>query len=396
MKKFALVSTALPPSQSGQSVVLFHLLKNIEPRNYCLITQKNFHLYSVKPRCSLDLPAKYYFLRPDYQVIRLFTRIAVICRFPALIRWVLMARVRQLKKIIRTEQCGTVIACTGDLLDPPAAFIASKDLGLPFVLYTFDYYSFQGTGPVLSSFVNSFESDLVQKAVHVIVPNECMYKEYKERYGVSSVVIHNPLDLSEYENMVPYRKGRNAESPGGKKILYTGAIYDAHYGAFRTLLKALSLSGRCDITVHLYTPQSLHHMRENGITGPLVVVHKAQSAASMPAIQHDADILFLPLSFDNDLREMVKTSAPAKIGEYLASKKPVLVHAPRDSFVAWYFKKYRCGLVVDDDSPEILAQAIHRLLTDENFCQEITQNAYERVKADFDVNAARKNLLGLI
>ena len=195
-----------------------------------------------------------------------------------------------------------------------------------------------------------------------------------------------------------YRTGRDAMQKvrGGKKYCIQVQFMMPIMGRSAPCSKPCPCSGRCDITVHLYTPQSLHHMRENGITGPLVVVHKAQSAASMPAIQHDADILFLPLSFDNDLREMVKTSAPAKIGEYLASKKPVLVHAPRDSFVAWYFKKYRCGLVVDDDSPEILAQAIHRLLTDENFCQEITQNAYERVKADFDVNAARKNLLGLI
>ena len=79
----------------------------------------------------------------------------------------------------------------------------------------------------------------------------------------------------------------------------------------------------------------------------------------MPGIQRNADILFLPLAFNSPYPEIIKTSSPGEIGEYLAGKKPILVHAPSDSFISWYFRKYNCGCVVDDDDSEKLAAAIN-------------------------------------
>ena len=145
MKKFALISLGLPPSQSGQSMVLYHLLKQFDPQNYCLITLKNFHQYKYLGNCSTQLKAKYFFLHPDYQIIRLMTKTASLVRSALLLEIILKLRIYQVKKILQKEQCKVVIGCTGDLFDPPAAFLAAKELGIPFILYTFDFYSRQWT-----------------------------------------------------------------------------------------------------------------------------------------------------------------------------------------------------------------------------------------------------------
>lgn len=60
----------------------------------------------------------------------------------------LKVRTYQIKKTISREGCTAIIACTGDLFDPPAALIASRELGIPFIFYAFDYYSFQGADPL--------------------------------------------------------------------------------------------------------------------------------------------------------------------------------------------------------------------------------------------------------
>ena len=396
MTRFALISTALPPSQSGQSTVLFQILRCINPDKYCLITQKNFHQYSIKPKCSTQLTAHYYYLSPDYQFVRLFIGFASLIHSITLLNVALKMRIRQIKKIVRNEQCDTIIACTGDLLDPPAAFIVSKDLGIPFILYTFDYYSFHGTDPLKSAFATSYEPELVKKAVNVIVPNDCMHREYQKRYGINAVIIHNPLDIKEYETLANNSNKQNNSISPRNSIVYTGAIYDAHYDAFRNLIAAIESSENKNLRIHLYTPQSLHRLIQHGITGPTVIVHKAQPVSEMPAIQQAAGILFLPLSFDPQLREFIKTTAPGKLGEYLASKRPILVHAPKDSFISKYFTKYRCGIVVDENNPELLAHALKRLEHDDDLCSEITKNAYERALIDFDVNTSRKKFLALI
>jgi len=394
MKKFALVSHGLPPSQSGQSTVLFHILKDLDPGKYCLITQKNVHLYSIKPRCSSQLPAKYFFLQPDYQFIRMITHAASRLQSTILLNFILKLRTTQIQKIIRNEHCDVIIACTGDIFNPPAAFSVSRDLGIPFILYTFDYYSCHWKDPFLRSFATRYEPDLVQGAAHVIVPNECMHEEYLKRYGIDAKIIHNPFDIWDYEKQAQNKSDNNNIRPNEKTIVYTGAIYDAHYSAFRNLITAIKSLENLNISIHLYTPQSQYRLAENNITGP-VVVHEAQPVTAMPAIQRNADILFLPLSFGSQFPEVIKTSAPGKLGEYLASKRPILVHAPKNSFVSWYFRKYHCGLVIDEDNPKLLAQAIRCLINDKDFCKEITENAYLRAKTDFDVNTARKKFLVL-
>ena len=145
----------------------------------------------------------------------------------------------------------------------------------------------------------------------------------------------------------------------------------------------------------MYTPQSENYLKKNAIEGP-VVYHKHLPNSRIPAIQRAADILFLPLAFNSPYPEIIKTSAPGKIGEYLASKKPVLVHAPQGSFISWYFRHNRCGCVVDEDSPDKLAEAILRLINDSELRKKLSANAYAMAMHDFDLQVEQKKIHELL
>ena len=216
--------------------------------------------------------------------------------------------------------------------------------------------------------------------------------------GSAPVVIHNPFDLEEYEKNtghLPDKPVKPLEKPGEIKIVYTGAVYDAHYSAFRNLIAAIGLTEIPGLILHIYTPQSPSQLQAQGITGP-VEIQKARPNCDMPGIQRSADILFLPLAFNSPYPDIIRTSAPGKIGEYLAAKKPVLVHAPEDSFIAWLFTKNHCGEVVSEDNPDKLAESIVRLVRDEGYREELTRNAYGLAASDFDAESAREKLLSLI
>ena len=398
MKKFALISLGLPPSQSGQSMVLYHLLKKIPPENYCLITQRNFYLYHYLEQCSIRLAARHYLLPPDYQIVRQLVKAASRLRCQPFLFLTLKIRVHQIKRILMKERAQVVIACTGDLFDPPAAFIAGNELRIPVILYAFDYYSHQWTDTTTRSFAEEFERNILNGAAQIIVPNECMAKEYAGRYGIRPVVIHNPFDLDEYEKNAqgqPDTTILHPGIPGEVKIVYTGAVYDAHYTAFHNLIAAIPKAGIPGLTLHIYTPQSPGELQAHGISGP-VKIHKPRPNSEMPGIQRAADILFLPLAFNSPYPDIIRTSAPGKIGEYLAAKKPVLVHAPENSFISWLFTKNRCGEVASEDDPEKLAESIVRLVKDDGYRQELSRNAYLLAKNNFDAGSARKKLLALI
>lgn len=393
MKKFAFISLGLPPSQSGQSMVVYHLLKAFDPAHYCLITLKNFHLYKRLGNCSDRLLAHEYFIHPDYQIVRALVALAAKLRFTGLLTLLCKIRTCQYVRILKKERCAVVIGCTGDLLDPPAAFLASRKLSVPFVLYAFDYYSCQWTDPVLRSFADEHETAILKGAAQVIVPNECLQKEYRKRYGVPATVIHNPFDSTEYRKNI--HEGSLRKDPADKKIVYTGAVYEAHYSAFRNLIAAIKLTQIPGLTLHIYTPQSDSNLETNGISGP-VVIHKHLPNSEMPDIQRGADLLFLPLAFKSEYPDIIRTSAPGKMGEYLAAGTPVLVHAPKDSFVAWFFAQNQCGLVVSDDDPLPLSRAITRLLSDDRLSQVITMHAKQLAATEFDSRYAREKFLALL
>jgi glycosyltransferase involved in cell wall biosynthesis len=384
--KFAFVSEGLPPSWSGQSVVIYRLLKDLDPEEYCLITQDYGQGREHREKKEGRLRAKYYYIPRRYAIPKGW-------RF-SFVRWInIKLRAWQIAQIVRRENCAGVVACPGNFFDLPASFYASRMTGVRFYPYMLDYYSQQSVGYSSEASARELEALMMREATAVIVPNEFMGEELRQRYGVKEIVIvRNPCDVEAY--MSPLVNEPNGSSDEFK-IIYTGSIYNAHFGAFRNLLSAIERLKRGNIKLHLYTNQSREELEKEGLRGP-IILHKAQSLSAMPNIQRQADLLFLPLAFDSPFPELVRTSAPGKTGEYLAAARPVLVHAPPDSFLAWYFRRHDCGLVVDESDPAKLALALETLLDDSNVRQRLALNAWRRAQSDFSIAASQAAFADLL
>ena len=213
----------------------------------------------------------------------------------------------------------------------------------------------------------------------------------EHRYDVCTTVIYNSCDiLSESFSEVPW-----PAKDGEISIIYTGAVYYAHYDAFRNLVKAIEVLHRPDIWIHIYTANNFEDLKDIGISGP-VVYHEHLERDRAIEIQRNADILFLPLAFNSQIPEVIKTSSPGKMGEYLSSRRPILVHAPVDSFLSWYFKKYDCGVVVDDDDIATLAKALKSIVESKDLRTRIVAKANARAESDFKISSAVDEFVELI
>ncbi|MBI2848734.1 MAG: glycosyltransferase [Chloroflexi bacterium] len=404
--KFAVVSHVLPPLPSGQAVVLSRILKTLKPDSYCLITQRDHESRLPTDDCSSRLsPRPYRTLNFQltrgyrYGLVRIRKRINLL-----LSRLGTAYRSREIAEILRRERCDAVVACTGDLINLPAAYLASRKTGVRFYPYIFDYYSYQWRDPGEHRFAGRYEPIILRAADGVIVPNEVLRDELQCRYGVEATVIHNPCALDVIESPINEETSPDADTPavGGAnlpdrefRILYTGAVYEAQLDALQNLVAALKLIPE-KVSLHLYTVTPTRLIEKMGLTGP-VICHDHAPLSSMNAIQKQADLLFLPLAFNSPFPpEVIRTSAPGKMGEYLAAGKPVLVHAPADSYPAVYFRRHRCGLVVDREDPVGLAGEIRRLIKEPNLGKQYCNNAWARAQADFSVSAARRKFAELL
>ena len=389
--KFALLSYNLPPLKTPHGAIIHRLLKELPPDAYCLMSASPDD-FGVPGETPDRLPGNYHRLPPPYQ----FTRGYRLGFQSATVRTLVgvVSRARTIARILRQERCDAIVLCTGgfELIDFPAAFLASRLVGARFYAYLLDQYLNMIRIVLGKSVLSFFEGVVLRRSTAVIAPSEFMRDRLRERYGVDAVVIHHPCDVDQYVAAGSSGKSLGA---GEVRIVYTGSVGQLYADGLRNLAVALDLLNRDDVRLHIYCPQSPEECEELGIRGR-ITFHGTQPISAMPRIQCSADILFLPLAFETEHADHLQTSVPGKMGEFLAAGRPILVHTAPDYFTTWYFRHHDCGLVVSENDPKALARGLERLLADPELRERLSRRARERAKADFDTSLVRRQFLHLI
>jgi glycosyltransferase involved in cell wall biosynthesis len=436
-QRVAVLSHVLPPSSSGQAVVLYRLLRDWDPTTYCLISTKDYSVHDSSPtetvtaRLAGDyhhLPAELQFRLLESPIVKaarhlvggaknmrgLFRKPSaptasavapvvanlvaappsasvlgrVKARFRTMIqnwdnrvnpRFQVKQRACAIEAILRKEKCTALVACSGDLLDPPAGFLAAQRAGVPYYSYMFDDYERQWIVPSMRAFGLSVCPQVIRQAAGVIVPNEFLADVYRQRHGIDSIIVRNPVDAVQV-----FSPRTIVNRPF--RIVFTGTIYEAHFDAFVRMMQALARLPANDVEFHVYTSSAPSFLAHYGI-GPPAILHPSVSNAESLHIQRSADALFLPLAFSSPFPDIINTSAPGKMGEYLASSRPVLVHSPAESFLSWYCRRHECAIVVDVADVNALHQAILDLMDTPALRQRVALNAWRRAVADFHLPA---------
>lgn len=393
--RLCIVSHSLPPSPTGQAMVLYRLLLGQQQFSYCLVST-DCNQDSVDSGASTMLDAPYFRLGqvPGIPMIhRLGSESAKII-LDGLYR--IYRYAVQIRRIVVQQRCTAILACSGDPFDLPAAYLASRFAKVPLIPYMFDDYLYQWTGPY-RTLSRLFAGRIMKSAEDVIVPNEHLKRDYDARYGIESTVIHNPCVIDDYGIPEPNAKNyRHTLESSQVNIVYTGSVYHAHYDAFRNMVSAIEKSGRDDIKLHIFTAQSESQLALAGVAGSMVQVHQHIPPDEVPSILHQADILFLPLAFESAIPEVIMTSAPGKTGEYLAAGRPIIVHAPKNSFLAEYFAANGCGVVVDVNDPTVLSASLLKILGDQALRNELVINARSQAAKDFDLEKVRENFMAVV
>ncbi len=390
--KIGINSIVLPPSSSGQAIALYNLLKELPSELFFFISQKKYGT-PQQSDATERLNTRYHQIKRAPSLFeRLLHHLFFRGYFNPLL-WYIKVISWEIKIILKKEKANAIIACTADVLEPISSYFAARLMKIPYILYAFDDYGSQWIDPINKFIANVYAPMIIQDASIVIVPNEFLQEYYQQKYKIQPVVIHNPIDLRPYttEKIDHFRIGTDQI-----KIIYTGAVYEAHYAAFLNLIQAISRLPDLNIQLHIYTDISKEKLIARGIKGP-VEYHPYKKMSDIAFIQLSADILFLPLAESSEYSEVIaKTSSPMKMGEYLATGVPILVHAPFDSYLSYYFTRYKCGIVVDHQNAESLAQGIRELIFNAKLRNEIAKNARERAKIDFSLGTNKELFMNLL
>lgn len=386
--RFALLSHALPPFGLGQAVILQRLLEGFRPDSYCLLSKNDYRRSRVDANCERSChargawPARFYFVGETW---------GHVGTGPGLLRSVARTtgaplRAAKIFRVLQKEKSQVLVVCSGNLVDLPAGFAASRAAGIPMLAYMFDDYRYQHYGRAQREVASVLERMSLCGAQSVLVPNEFTADAYTARYGVRPRIVRNMVDEA-HLSMDPQATWPRVS--GEVRIVYAGGIYRAQGDSLARMMDAVASWSRLErVTLHVYSSQTSAQIEASGIP-PGATLHRHVGAAEMPSLLRQADILLLPLAFSSGIPEVIRTSSPGKLGEYLASGAPILAHAPRDSFLTWYIRKHNCGVVCDSPDATDLQRALALLVDDGVLRRAVTTNAVACAHRDFNAEDAR-------
>jgi glycosyltransferase involved in cell wall biosynthesis len=384
--RIAVVTTAAPPSPNGQARVLGQI---IVPEVFAIpvfLTDQMNILEAEEQRYG-----RYYALSPPgFQLTtRAWGKVLGKLNRAGGLACTILERAKEIAAVLHRDPVDFIIGCSGNPFDLPATYLAARRLGLPFIAYLFDDPVYQWNAGAYRRSARFSERIWARGAEAIIVPNEFLAADIKKRLPRARIhVVRNPVDPIAFSSLGSPRtflEPPTADAPW--RLLYLGSVYSAQADAFRNLVAALDLlQGR--FVLDLYTAQSASDLLSRELASPHFFPRPHVSHATAVGLQQSADALFLPLAFGSPIPEVIRSSAPAKLGEYLAAGRPILVHAPAGSFVTELIRKAEAGLVVDTPDPRRLADALTTLSTDPGLRTRMVLNA-GRLAKEFDVERAR-------
>ena len=269
-----------------------------------------------------------------------------------------------------------------------AAYLIHRITSLPMYMYIMDDPAGTrrafGFRPVLYSF---FMPGLVRACKRIWGVSDGMCEYFEKTYGVRCLPLLPLLNIEDFQTKAVREADR---ADGSFHIVFTGSIYSAQVDAVRRLVHVVDREaandggGQARMRLTLYTSSSSTALEKMGLAGRNVRRDEVRQEDIARAMA-EADVAFLPLSFEPDMRHIVETSFPSKTAEYLAAGVPILVHAPSHSAVARYCREQECALVVDEPNETALHDALLRLQSDAALRRRLSAKARETAEKNHDV-----------
>ncbi|MGA2066643.1 MAG: glycosyltransferase [Thermoguttaceae bacterium] len=245
-----------------------------------------------------------------------------------------------------------------------AAWQAAQTLGLPLTVYLDILWQESGAGnPAMAA---KYEHRVLQAADQRFAITEFAVDYLHQKHGLKFELIPHVIDAA---NLPAGLRPLPQDRP--PVVHFSGGIYATmNLDSMVRLAEAASLA-KLRPAIDLCTPDLPAPLAERGLTCRYL------SRPEVMQAQSQSTLLYLPQAFHSGRPEMIRHNFPTKAMDYVCSGRPILVHSPPDSYLAFLARREGFGLVVDRPDAQELAAAIDRLAADSSLQQELVARALE-------------------
>ena len=257
-------------------------------------------------------------------------------------------------------------------------------------------------GRIKSARMDASLRALFADAVANIAISPEMAAGYLERYGRQFLPFHNSVDVSHWESRSQPRPAGQAGTDRPFVIRYIGAVVpDKELQSLKEIGRAVRLLNergrRTRLEIHCgpaWNATVDEHLADEPVVGRGAVLTQDQ----LPAALSSADLLVLPINFDQRSMRYIGYSMQTKGPEYMASATPILVYGPASNPNVRYARDARWGVVIDQQDPQgsAIAEEIARLMDDPDRARRIGLHGRTTARSNHDAGVVRTQFQQLI
>jgi hypothetical protein len=214
-------------------------------------------------------------------------------------------------------------------------------------------------------------AQIYQQAASRLCVSPQMITEYRRRFGVDGTLLYPSRATSTPSFETPI--DRQDVKPHPFTVAYAGSLNVGDY--IRQLVVISRLVPRVGGRLLLFGPFNKEILGSHGMNMDVVDYGGlVNSIELISRLRREADVLFVPESFDDD--SGMKLSFPSKLTDYTAAAMPMLIWGPTNSAaVMWATDEPGVAAVVTDPHGDGLDDILKRLSVDETWSRSLGKAA---------------------
>ena len=392
-KTLVIAAICFPPVLMGAAVLMGNLFKHFPKGSYHVLMGRLDHGWPPIDKDSM-MPAPYTFTRFPFLHSKgnLWRRVGFFFRD----LFAILECTWKGLRIIRQEKVNNVFVVADHYVEL-AALLIHWLTGKKIVLWLPDLYCVpELTRSKWTQSINRLIEPVLLRAMDIVlVTGKPTQEYYKEKYNLNTEVLAHSVDLTRYDLQ------HSHPSANVTRILFTGTIEPCNQGSILDMIKVITGLPELDIKLAIVSPNVSKQLQEIAMKNHRVTCMRAKRE-EIPALQQSADVLFLPLCFEEHgyrYPSIVRTASPSKLPEYLMAGRPILVYAPAESYYARYARQEGFAFVVDQPNCDVLRRAVLELQNNADLRHRLVTSAKRTARKYHDakqVSLRLQSVLGIV
>lgn len=353
-----------PPALTGSAILMGNLLSHFPADSLHVITGRPGRV-KIDPSYSLDVPQTH--IELPRVIGRLGPRLAFLL-YPLALTTALRLHARR--------RFTAVFASWPPGIDLEFAYRFHRISGAAFYVYMHDMWSETRRTRRARALAVRLERRYLGAAKTVFCITEPAAQHFQRKYGVRSRTLEHSVDWSWIDAADRFVELPRA-SDGAVWIGFSGAIYRLmNTDSLVRINEAVQQIPNAHLSC---STQILEPAANFGLRGSRVSLHSLSRKEAFQDLQRST-VVCVPLAFESYAPLEVETVFPTKLLDYFVCGRPILVHAPPDSFVARDARAKGWGWVVDRPDIAAVREGIETIIADPSLQRKLVAAAWQEAR----------------